>query len=195
VKLGGAVWTGLGLVALGLPLFAYAQGPTALKPVIARAHPTVRWLSVDRAADWFSQDRAVWVDARSRAEFEVSHVPGAIHMKPGGPLPALDPTDRRPVVVYCSVGWRSAKAAERLAADTTRSVHNLTGGIFEWANRGLPLEDSDGPAPRVHPYDWSWGRLLRPERRAALPTSQSDPTRSSAPAPNDGAQPQAETQP
>jgi hypothetical protein len=70
------------------------------------------------------------------------------------------------VVVYCSVGWRSAALADRLLAAGLDDVHNLRGSIFDWANKGLPLVRDGEPAREVHPYGRLWGLLLRPELRA-----------------------------
>jgi rhodanese-related sulfurtransferase len=72
----------------------------------------------------------------------------------------------RPIVVYCAVGVRSARLARALAAAGAASVLNLRGGIFDWANRGLPLAGPSGPAQRVHGYDAQWQVLLTPDLRA-----------------------------
>ncbi len=48
------------------------------------------------------------------------------------------------VVVYCSVGYRSEKIAEKLKAAGYKNVFNLYGGIFEWENQNLPVYDSNG---------------------------------------------------
>ncbi len=116
----------------------------------------------------------VLLDARTSAEFAVSHLPGARHVRPDAGVQelaaALADVDRqRPVVVYCSVGVRSAGVARRLREAGFAQVENLEGSVFQWANEGRPLVTAGGePARVVHPYDAVWGRLLRPERRANL---------------------------
>lgn len=105
------------------------------------------------------------LDARERAEFEVSHLPGAVWIGPAaselasaGTLPV-----RRSVVVYCSVGWRSALAARRVRQVSPGPVESLDGGIFRWANEGRPLVDGAGrPTTAVHPYEEAWRWMLRP---------------------------------
>jgi len=70
------------------------------------------------------------------------------------------------MVVYCSVGWRSSALAQRLLKHGVTNVANLEGSAFAWANEGRPLEAAGKPATKVHPYNSTFGKLLRPERRA-----------------------------
>ena len=121
------------------------------------------------AARLIAEDGAVVLDTRAREEWEVSHLPGARLVEFGlsdavfGPgLPDGLPPKDRPVVVYCTIGWRSGKVAERLrAAGWTRAV-NVFGGIIQWHNEGRPLVDVRGtPATRVHPYNKDWERFVK----------------------------------
>ncbi|MEM7202195.1 MAG: rhodanese-like domain-containing protein [Planctomycetota bacterium] len=109
----------------------------------------------------------VLVDVRPAAEHAVSWIPGARHAPLGAGFEAAlaDVPRDREVVLYCSVGWRSSVAAQQLQAAGYAQVFNLEGSIFEWANRGRPLENAGGAATRVHPYDAHWGRLLKPGLR------------------------------
>lgn len=111
----------------------------------------------------------VFLDVREQVEFEVSHLPGAIRVDPGlsadkfatafGSLVA-----GRTVVLYCSVGVRSSRLAQRIAARAhTRGatgIYNLRGGIFAWHNYGLDLASGGGRTEFVHPYSRSWSRYL-----------------------------------
>jgi rhodanese-related sulfurtransferase len=108
------------------------------------------------------------VDVREPEEFAVSHIPGAINVPSGTPQEVLLSRIRSdiPVVVYCSVGYRSAQIARRLKTAGRQNVVNYVGSFFDWANRGEPMQSSAGPASTVHPYDSSWGRFLHRERRA-----------------------------
>jgi len=114
------------------------------------------------------------LDARTADEYAVSHLAGADHTpEPEGARTAIararqaDPA--RDVIVYCSIGWRSAALVDRLARDGVPNVANLEGSLFAWASRGLPLEDHEGPTLCVHPYDALWGLLLDPDLRARHP--------------------------
>jgi len=105
-------------------------------------------------------DDFVLLDTRERAEFEVSHLPGAIHVG----YKSFDessvsgfPRDSK-IVVYCSIGRRSDEIGERLKKIGFTDVQNLWGGIFDWTNRGYTVVDVSGAEVcRVHPYSFMWG--------------------------------------
>ena len=71
-----------------------------------------------------------------------------------------------PVVVYCSVGYRSAAIVQRIERAGVGRVYNLEGGIFAWANEGRPIFKDNARAKLVHPYDKLWGLLLHEDLRA-----------------------------
>jgi 3-mercaptopyruvate sulfurtransferase SseA len=62
--------------------------------------------------------------------------------------------------VYCSVGIRSARVADRLRHAGIGAVYNLDGSIFRWASEGRPVVRDGEPVRAVHPYNAVWGRLL-----------------------------------
>ena len=117
-------------------------------------------LAVMRANDTASD--IVLLDARSATEFKVSHLPGAILAgNTRAALEALAASDPgRTVVVYCSVGYRSSRLAEKLRARGIENVFNLEGSLFQWANEGRPLYRGDERVYEAHPYDEEWGELL-----------------------------------
>ena len=169
--------------AIALVLFFLLEGNVLRRAALAlvtrgirREFPDVRRVSTAELARETTSPRIVLLDGREPAEYAVSHLPGARLFPPGtDPAQGLaDLPKDAPVVVYCSVGYRSASAARALTAAGFRDVRNLEGSIFQWANEDRPLvrgeSASDGsaaaPASRVHPYNPRWGLLLRPERRA-----------------------------
>ena len=107
---------------------------------------------------------AVLLDTRSRAEYDVSHLPNArwvgydefdLKRVQGIPKDAN-------VVLYCSVGYRSERVGEKLLAAGYRRVHNLDGSLFEWVNQGNAVVDRAGkPTQRVHAYNRMWGVWLK----------------------------------
>lgn len=107
---------------------------------------------------------AVVLDAREPAEYGVSHIPGAKNLgfkQPDWSVLNGVPKDAT-VVVYCSVGYRSEKMAEKLKKLGFTNVFNLYGSIFEWANRGLPLEDNSGqPVNVLHTFNEKWSRWVQ----------------------------------
>ena len=104
----------------------------------------------------------VLLDVRTPAEYRVSHLRGARFVNYDSlaveRFAGLDRT--RPVVVYCSVGYRSERLGERLKALGFRNVRNLYGGLFEWVNEGYPVCNAQGPTPNVHPYSALWSPWL-----------------------------------
>lgn len=101
----------------------------------------------------------VIIDVRNKNEYAVSHIPGAIHMTDPKEIAAVAVQHEKEVIVYCSVGYRSAIVAQKLQALDVHVV-NLQGSIFAWANQRLPLYNSAGVTKDVHPYNQHWGQLL-----------------------------------
>ena len=69
-------------------------------------------------------------------------------------------SDQR-IVLYCSVGHRSSELAQFLMKKGYTEVYNLEGSIFAWANEGRPVYRGNERVKVVHPYDRTWGRLLK----------------------------------
>lgn len=148
---------------------------TVIETSIARRFPAVAHIDTRELAAWRAdptRPQPLVIDVRSREEFDVSHLPGAIHAeKVEDILPLLGgAAEERPLVVYCSVGWRSAVVAEALRQSGRTNVHNLKGSIFQWANEDRPLECDGQPVRVVHPFDHKWGVLLARERRPETST-------------------------
>jgi rhodanese-related sulfurtransferase len=110
----------------------------------------------------------VLLDARAPAEFKVSHLRGARFVNYDSiateQFAGLDRA--QPVVVYCSVGYRSERLGERLHALGFRQVRNLYGGLFEWVNEGYPVYNAQGRTNNVHPYSALWGMWLERGHKA-----------------------------
>lgn len=107
---------------------------------------------------------AVLLDARSPREFAVSHLPGArwVGYEEFTLDRVRDLPKHTPIVVYCSVGFRSEKVGEKLQQAGYTQVRNLYGGLFEWMNSGkLPVAAGDVPTSQVHAYSPSWGIWLQ----------------------------------
>lgn len=106
--------------------------------------PQDQEVSPERVAELVSAGDAQLVDVRTGSEHAAGHVGGAQHI-PFEELPsrAGDLDESRPVVFYCQSGNRSAAAAQAFAASGW-AASTMTGGIAEWAERGLPLEPEGG---------------------------------------------------
>jgi rhodanese-related sulfurtransferase len=112
----------------------------------------------------------VLLDTRNLDEYTASHLPNATRFDESNSAAAKDLfaklSKNTPIVVYCSVGMRSAAVARRLTAQGYTQVKNLRGSAFMWANEGRPLEGQS--APKVHPFNSRWGALLAPELRLTI---------------------------
>lgn len=106
------------------------------------------------------------LDTRELDEYIVSRIPGALHLGYDNPnYKILDsiPKDK-PLVVYCSIGYRSEKIGEKLQKQGFTNVKNLYGSIFEWANQGHTLYDPrEQPTQKVHTYNKKWSKWLKNE--------------------------------
>ncbi|MCC6875435.1 MAG: rhodanese-like domain-containing protein [Sandaracinaceae bacterium] len=159
----------LALVLLLSCASARAQSPESLRTLIAVRYPDVRWVDRATLASWLREPTPpLLLDSRQESEFAVSHLRGARRIDPDHPRSDGLPRDRR-LVVYCSVGWRSGSVADALRRAGFRDVFNLEGGVFGWANAGLPVHRGEREVRAVHPYDAVWGRMLRRELHASRP--------------------------
>jgi rhodanese-related sulfurtransferase len=151
-------WSTFGLDAQSGSVEGWAYG-AMLKTLLSHTVPEI---SVPEAAA--EANRFLFLDAREASEYRVSQIPGA---RPIGydhfNLAALDDVSKdQPIVVYCSVGYRSEKVSEQLRQAGYQTVYNLYGGIFEWKNQGNSVVAPDGtPTERVHAYSRSWGVWLK----------------------------------
>lgn len=164
------------ITILSLALFAFAApsygiGWTLVNAEIRSEFPHVARITTAELAAWFADSKRqapVILDVRTRAEFEVSHLQNAIHVEPAAPASAISHPKERPIVTYCSVGYRSGAFAEKLRAAGYTKVVNLEGSIFRWANEGRPVVRGHQPTDKVHPYNWTWGLLLKKQYRAEV---------------------------
>ncbi len=121
---------------------------------------SVEEIGVEEAA---KLEEAVFIDSREYKEYEVSRIEGAKWVGYEQlDLTAVEKIDKhKPLIVYCSVGYRSEKIAEQLKAKGFKDVKNLYGGIFEWVNQGKPIVDSNNRSTKkVHAYSKMWGIWL-----------------------------------
>ncbi|MDG1427401.1 MAG: rhodanese-like domain-containing protein [Crocinitomicaceae bacterium] len=139
--------------------------------VQSRSYSDMLYKLLDHSVDEISVSEAselggstLFLDAREKKEYDVSHINGAkwvgydnFKMKRMSGVPK-----NKEIVIYCSVGYRSEKIAERLEKSGYTNVKNLYGSIFEWVNQGHPVYNNSGKKTmKVHAYDKEWGQWLR----------------------------------
>ncbi len=166
------------LIILLLSLFSGCTKPAQVAPVndplfeikqtVRNKFPAVKQLSTNELAAWMkdaNREQPLLLDARKAEEFAISHLRGAINAGDEQQVAqALKnyPPDK-PLVAYCSVGYRSSMLAEKLMQQGFTKVVNLEGSIFQWANEGRPVYKGETEVRQVHPFDPQWGKLLKPE--------------------------------
>ena len=155
------------LAQLTIVLSCRAHSPTGLvdnpefdKEISCLLDFSIPVISVQEAKE---NEAALFLDAREKQEYEISHIPGAVHIGYNhwdkNVLKHI-PRDRE-IILYCSVGYRSEKIGNKLKALGFSRVKNLYGSIFEWVNVGLTLDDSLGePSQRVHTYNKDWSKWV-----------------------------------
>jgi rhodanese-related sulfurtransferase len=78
------------------------------------------------------------LDVRTDGEWAEARIPGSVHVPMDQLMDRLDEVADR-VVCVCAVGARSARVAQFLNSRDREAV-NLDGGIYAWADDGLPVE-------------------------------------------------------
>ncbi len=109
------------------------------------------------------QEDVILLDARPQSEFDVSHIKGAkrigFRKLDKSQLEGIDKDE--PIVVYCSIGYRSEKVGEKLKKMGFTNVYNLYGSIFEWVNQGNEVVDKDeATTTKVHTYNKRWSKWV-----------------------------------
>ena len=140
--------------------------PLTLKTIRAK-FPTVAHISTDTLQSWRDEspqrENLLLFDVRAPEEYAVSHLQGARSVSSKDEaLKVLQgvSSDQR-IVLYCSMGYRSSELAQFLMKKGYTKIYNLEGSIFAWANEGRPVYRGKEWVQVVHPYDKTWGRLLK----------------------------------
>jgi sulfur-carrier protein adenylyltransferase/sulfurtransferase len=97
-------------------------------------------IGLDEAAPLVDGD-AVFLDVREQNEWDLGHVPGALHVPRASVetrVPAELPDRSQRIVVYCARGNRSRLAGQTLLQLGYEHVENLVDGFMGWEEAGLP---------------------------------------------------------
>lgn len=105
----------------------------------------------------------VYVDAREKEEFNVSHIKDAVWVghKDFDTTRLEGISKDKKIVVYCSVGKRSEDITRKINEAGYKNVANLYGGIFEWVNQGNDVYNDTGKTKKIHGYSKTWGVWVR----------------------------------
>jgi rhodanese-related sulfurtransferase len=140
---------------------ASCQNPDFDKKVNSYLSYSAPVISVSEAAK--NKDSYLFLDARELEEYNVSHIPSAKFIGYDDfNIKGLEGISKdKPLVVYCSIGYRSEKIATKLKKNGFTNVKNLYGSIFEWVNFGNEVWDNNNkPIKSIHTYNKSWSKWV-----------------------------------
>lgn len=158
---------------LFLTLHLWSQSPIdkALKRYNSGDIP---YVDTQTAADWQQKDSVIFLDTRSYAEFQISHLPKAqfigykefneekIEVLELMSSETFTLHNSTPIVVYCSIGVRSEQIGLKLKKLGVENIYNLYGGIFLWYNEHREIVDSIERSTReIHGYDKNWAQYIQ----------------------------------
>lgn len=121
--------------------------------------PSVREISARDLRAWQMKHKAVIVDGREPEERAVSMISDAVTVEEffnRKPSPI-----QKPVVFYCTAGYRSAELAKQYA-EQGYETYNLRQGILGWLYQDLPIVADGEKTNGVHVYGPQWN--LAPDR-------------------------------
>jgi rhodanese-related sulfurtransferase len=128
---------------------------------ITEEFPQVELLSTDSLLNQMQERLSpMLIDVREIEEYKISHLQTAVNVKTAEEIAQLITDKSTPIVVYCSVGYRSAGVAAGLQGMGYENVLSLQHSIFEWANKNYPMIDDQGDTDKVHPFNRAWGALV-----------------------------------
>ena len=124
---------------LGLLLIMLISGAMLVRQVVQPGGKTV---SPQAAIAIKDREGGVFVDVREEHEVAVSHIKGSLLMPLktlAENLAKLEKYRKKPIVVICAAGQRSAAGCRILSKAGFEDVCQLEGGIQAWEKAGLPL--------------------------------------------------------
>ena len=96
---------------------------------------------VDKLKSIAKSKNALLVDVREPSEFTSGHIPGAINIPLRTLTQNLDKiTQNRPVILYCTTGYRTAMGVMSLKMLGYNNVSGFPPSIQGWKAAGEPLE-------------------------------------------------------
>ena len=139
---------------------------------IQSEYPDISYMSTSELQQHYQfgeNQLPVIVDVREIEEFQVSHLHNALNLITSDEIASTVSDKDAAIVVYCSVGYRSAGIAQQLQQLGYTNVRNLRHSIFEWAENGYELSNALGDTEKVHPFNRAWGSLVDSQLHSYTP--------------------------
>ena len=134
---------------------------------IRREFPSVKSVSTDQLRSRYEEAGEILplvIDVREVDEFGVSHLGDALNLETAQAIVNMVAQrglgKETEIVVYRSVSYRSAAVAADLQELGFTRVFNLEHSLFDWANKGYPMIDSNGSTDKVHTFSRVWSVLV-----------------------------------
>jgi rhodanese-related sulfurtransferase len=123
----------------GIPFVASEKGPTIAG---------IKKIELSEAKKFFDDKNAIFLDARSKGEFDLGHIKGAVNLPYGDfddlyiDLLAIEKPER-PIVVYCSGEscHSSDIVADMLKSEGHTALFVFFGGWPAWTGAGYPTSE------------------------------------------------------
>ena len=151
-----ALLLGLALMACGESNLPEAEKAARVQELYAGyrdAFPEAEEMTVEEFLALQATADPVVVDVRTDPERAISMIPGAISREEFELR--REELGERPVVTYCTIGYRSGLYAEELKQEGL-DAYNLEGSILAWTHAGQRLEEGGRETHRVHVYGRKW---------------------------------------
>lgn len=132
-----------------------------IKCLVSLLYPQVQQISTKALYERLTEALPpILRDARQAEEYAISHLLGTHFLPTVEAVQQSDISPKDTLIVYCSVGYRSAQLAQKLQEAGYLHVINLEGSIFEWYNCGYPVVVEQTEVQQVHPFSPVWKPLL-----------------------------------
>lgn len=160
----GFSWQHLGVLGVALAVaIALQQNPQlsdlqkqnkieALYQKLARNFSEVPEITVEELQQ-LPKEAVVLVDVRPLKERVVSTIPGAISTEEFEAN--LHSYRQYPIVVYCTIGYRSGYYAQKMAQEDL-DIYNLRGSLLAWSHIDGKLTNRFGDTKQIHVYSKKW---------------------------------------
>ena len=100
-------------------------------------------IQADQAYLLFEQNKAIFVDVRSKQKYKCKHIPRAVHIdffqhnfeEKFNQLPV-----NKSIIIYCDIGFKTELVKIYLKNRRDITLYELEGGLLEWKKCNFPLE-------------------------------------------------------
>ena len=126
---------------------SYAEEPMTVKEVAAAAKAGITFVeNAHISARQAANPDLLLIDVRTKAEYDLAHIPGAKWIPRGKSEFEIAKTVRdanAEIIIYCRTGSRASLVKKALDKQGYRNV-SAHQGFETWAEAGLPLENEIG---------------------------------------------------